>query len=63
MPYHIEPRGNRVCVVKTGTGRTLKCYPKSQRSTAEAYLRALYANEPHTMNELAPRDPTADPTP
>ncbi len=42
MPWHIERREGKACVVKTSTGEVKKCYPN--RREALAYLRALYVN-------------------
>jgi hypothetical protein len=42
MPWHVESRGDRHCVVKTTTGEVKHCY--STKKEAVQYLRALYAN-------------------
>lgn len=42
MPWSIETRDGKHCVVLTATGEVKKCYPN--RAAAAAYLKALYAN-------------------
>jgi hypothetical protein len=42
MPYKIEQRDGKYCVVKADSGETMKCY--GSESDAKSYLGALYAN-------------------
>lgn len=42
MPYKIENRDGKYCVVKADSGETMKCY--ASESQAKDYLGALYAN-------------------
>lgn len=42
MPWHIERRGEKVCVIKTSTGEVKHCYDR--RREALMYLRALYSH-------------------
>ena len=45
MPYRIEPRGPKFCVVKDdGTSETMGCH--ETKAKAADQLKALYANEP-----------------
>lgn len=41
MPWKIEKRGERHCVVKETDGSTVKCH--DTRADAEAHMKALYA--------------------
>lgn len=41
MPYDIERRNGRYCVIQSDTGESLQCYDKVER--AQAYLGALEA--------------------
>lgn len=42
MPWHIEQRGTRYCVVKDADGSTEKCHPTKEK--AARHMAALYAN-------------------
>lgn len=45
MPYRIERRGPKFCVIKDdGSSETMGCH--DTESEAEAQRKALYANEP-----------------
>jgi len=44
MPWHIEERDGRFCVIKDDDGDNAGCH--DSRDQAEAQMRALYANEP-----------------
>ncbi len=43
MPYKIEERDGKYCVVKETDGTTVHCH--ETREAAEEQVRALYANE------------------
>lgn len=49
MPWHIERKDGRACVVKSSTGEVKKCYDK--RRDALRLLRALYANVPEARDK------------
>lgn len=52
MPWKIETKDGKHCVIKESTGETLKCY--SDKGSATAYLRALYAHSgDKTLAELS----------
>lgn len=53
MPYRL--RGN--CVVKSGTGKTVKCH--KDHAKAVAHLKALYANVEDVSNEMNYKDAEA----
>jgi len=59
MPWSIQKREGKYCVVKQGATTPLKCY--SARTDAIKYQRALYANEPSLsasiLSEMAPLKP------
>src|SRR5687767_12302786 len=44
MPWHVEERDSRFCVIKDSDGENEGCH--DSRAEAEAQMRALYANEP-----------------
>lgn len=46
MPWHIQKRDEKFCVIKDADGSTEKCHPTEEQ--AKAHMRALYANEPQT---------------
>ena len=43
MPYKIEKKGNKFCVVKKEGTKTFGCHPTKKK--AERQMAALYANE------------------
>jgi hypothetical protein len=47
MPYSINKRGDRYCVIKDTDGSIVTCH--DTRSGAEAQIRALYANESKSL--------------
>ena len=49
MPYHIEKKGSRFCVVKDGSGESVGCHDTDEE--AKRQLGALYANEPEAEAE------------
>lgn len=49
MPWEIKKQGERYCVVKKGSGETVKCHP--MRADAVKHLRALYANVPEARGK------------
>jgi HK97 family phage prohead protease len=53
MPWRIEERENKFCVIKETDGSTEKCHPS--RAEAERHMRALYASETSTRAEMTSR--------
>jgi hypothetical protein len=47
MPYSINKRGDRYCVIKDTDGSTVACH--DSRGKAEAQIRALYASESKSL--------------
>lgn len=44
MPYEIEKRGGKFCVVNQDTGKTRGCCPTLMK--AKAFMKACYAHAP-----------------
>lgn len=49
MPWHLEKRGGRWCVIKDGTSKAVPGGCHSSRAKAVAHQRALYASEEATV--------------
>lgn len=48
MPWHLEKRDGKTCVIKDADGSTEKCHDTEEQ--AKAHMRALYANEPQNRS-------------
>lgn len=51
MPWEVKQEGMKYCVFKSDTGAKLRCYPN--RTQAEEYIAALYANTDEKMETLS----------